>query len=255
MIKVSELSKGIELCIDNGKRLLEDALILQKNKKFSSAIPLFILGYEEINKGVFLEYKLDKQENVSDGEYDRVFGKRSHSTKNIMYFEITRKKLEELSDKDYFVMKDVTETRSSIRWHKNKDEAINQTDGAIPLVAKFNQIKKDFLYIDYLKNKWYTSKNRFSGKLLESLCIVLYNTAIEPYLKTKFYLELNRMGYHSGKVIRIGSEEEKKMFEIEYSKELEKLHTFFQTPKWINARNLVTKMIQSWDIESSNSKN
>lgn len=248
MIKVSELSKGIELCIENGKRLLDDALVLQKHKKFSSAIPLFILGYEEINKGVFLEYKLDKHENVSDSEYDKVFGKRSHSAKNTMYFEITKSKLGELSDKEYSVIKDVTGMRSSIRWHKNRDDAIRQTDGAIPLVAKFNQIKKDFLYIDYIKNKWHTSKNKFSDKLLESFCIVLYNTAIESYLKTKFYLELNKMGYH-GKIIMVGSEEEKQIFKIEYSKELEKLHTFFQTPKWVNARNLVTKMIQSWKTE------
>lgn len=247
MIKVSELSKGIEYCTYNGKRLLDDALILQKYKKYSSAIPLFILGYEEINKGVFLEYKLDRHEDVSDKEYDKIFGKRSHSTKNTLYFEITKKRLEELNDEDYFAVKAVTEKRTSIRWHKNKNDAISQAKGAISLVAKFNQIKKDFLYVDYIKNKWYTGKNRFSDKSLESLCIVLYQTALESYLKTKFYLKLYKMGYH-GKVIRSGSDDEKELFEIEYSKELEKLHTFFQTPKWINARNLVEKMIQSWEI-------
>ena len=42
MIKHSELKKGVELCLDNGNRLLQDALVLQDKKKYTSAIPLFI---------------------------------------------------------------------------------------------------------------------------------------------------------------------------------------------------------------------
>ena len=55
MIAISKLKKGVELCLNNGKRLLDDAKFLQNNKRFASAIPLYVISYEELNKGLFLE--------------------------------------------------------------------------------------------------------------------------------------------------------------------------------------------------------
>src|SRR5438094_311043 len=145
MIKTSELKKGIEFCLDNGKRLLDDALFLQQKGRYSSAIPLFILGYEEINKAVFLEYKFEKNQNVTDEEYKKLFRGLSHSEKNKMFFTITKKRLEEISDREYQIIKAVTESKTSIHWHKDRDEAISITKNALSLVEKFDKIKKEFL--------------------------------------------------------------------------------------------------------------
>lgn len=243
MIKISELKNGIELCLDNGKRLLDDAVLLQENRKYQTAIPLFILAYEEINKGVFLEHKLHKKEEVSDDEYDKIFGGRSHSTKNKMYFAVTKAKLQELDDKEFLTMKSVTESKSKITWHASKNEAMRQADGGILLVTKFNRIKKEFLYVDFVKQKWYSNKNRFSEKALNSLCVVLHYTTLEPYFKTKFYLDLYKMGFYWN-TIQTDSPDEKRIFQNINSLEIEKIESFFKTVKWRNALGIATKMIE-----------
>ena len=244
MIKVSELKKGIEHCLDNGKRLIDDGQFLQKDKRYPSAIPFLILGYEEINKGVFLEYKFEKNEEVSDEEYRQIFEGRSHSKKNRMFFTITKERLEKMNDKEFLNLKTAVESKTSITWHNNRSDSILQVNNALPLVDKFNQIKKEFLYIDFTDNKWHSYKNRFKDPALDSLCTVLYYTALESYLKTKFYLDLDKMGFYR-KVIKHNSEDEKRIFQNKYSVELEKIESFFKSPKWINARNMATKIIQS----------
>lgn len=55
MIKRNQLKKGVELCLKNGISLLEDANFLAQNRKFVSAIPLFVIAYEEMNKALFLD--------------------------------------------------------------------------------------------------------------------------------------------------------------------------------------------------------
>jgi AbiV family abortive infection protein len=244
LIKTSELKDGIKSCLDNGKRLLDDALFLQQKGRYSSAIPLFILSYEEINKAVFLMYKFEKNEDVTDAEYKKIFMGYSHLEKNKMFFEITEKRLQEITDREFQIVKMVTESESSITWHNTRTDAIQQAKGALSLVSKFDKIKKEFLYVDFVNGKWQSQKNKFRVKTLDSLCTVLYYTALEAYLKTSFYLDLEKMGLFR-KTISVNSEETEKVFRNKNSLELERIGSFFKTSKWVNARNLVTQMIQS----------
>ena len=161
-----------------------------------------------------------------------------------MFFVITKKRLEEISDKEYQIIKSVTESKTSMHWHNDRSDAISQIQNALPLVEKFDKIKKEFLYVDFVNGKWHTQKNRFKDRMLNSLCTVLYYSALESYLKTRFYLDLGKMGLYR-KEISSNSEEAKKVFQHKYSLELEKIESFFRTAKWRNALNLTTKMIQS----------
>jgi len=55
LIPFSDLKDGVKHCLNNGKRLLDDAKFLHDRKRYASAIPLYIIAYEELNKGFFLE--------------------------------------------------------------------------------------------------------------------------------------------------------------------------------------------------------
>lgn len=243
MIKNSDLKEGIQYCLDNGKGLLEDGRFLQTKKKYTSSIPLLILGYEEINKALFLEYKFHKDENITDREYKDLFKGGSHNLKNELYYKITKKKLEEISDAEYMLLKSVIESQSSITWHTSRDDAIKQIEGAIPLVSKFNDMKLKFLYVDF-KNKWMKPHGIFKDKVLDNICTVLYYSALESYLKTMFHLDVDKMGLYN-KVVERYSEEEKRVIQSKYSKELEKIELFFKTPQWRTALTVATRAIHS----------
>src|SRR5207245_4448219 len=223
MIKTSELKKWMELYLDNRKRLLDDSLFLQEKRRYSSAIPLFILGYEEINKAVFLDYKFEKNEDITDDEYKKIFGGSSHSEKNEMFFNITKKRLEEMSDWEFQTMKSIVESNTSVKWNDKRSDSLIQTMDALLLVAKFNKIKKEFLYIDHVDKKWITCRNRFADNLLDSICTVLYYTALESYFKTKFLLDMEMLGLYRKK-ISSSSEDGKIVFQNRYSLELENIY-------------------------------
>ncbi len=73
MIKQEQLEKGVELCLKNGRGLLQDAHFLEQNNRFTSAIPLFVISYEEMNKALFLEDTRYQGNDISDKEYSNIF--------------------------------------------------------------------------------------------------------------------------------------------------------------------------------------
>lgn len=188
MIAVSELKKGIELCLNNGKRLLDDAKFLQENKRFASAIPLYIISYEELNKGLFLEDHLFSKEDISDKEYKEVFTSRSHLKKLKLQYEIKKKTIDEMDDAEFNNYEDVSNKIGSIWWGTNRQTALMSCNNALTTLGKFNELKKNFFYVDYV-NRWKYIQNRFSNKLLESICVLLYFMTYELFLTIKMYLE------------------------------------------------------------------
>ena len=55
-------------------------------------------------------------------------------------------------------------------------------------MGKFNELKKNFFYVDYTSDWKYVQK-RFSNKILESMCILLYFMTYDLFLTNKLYLE------------------------------------------------------------------
>lgn len=242
MIKHNELKKGVELCLENGKRLLDDAIILQKEKKYTSAIPLFILAYEEINKANFLEEKRFDDKDVSESEYEDFFGKRSHLNKAKIHYEIKKKTLAEMSDEEYDKLRNHIMSKKSLGWHETRKMALLQIDNALMLLNKLNKIKKLFLYVDFHDKKWQYPQNSFSNKILDNLCELIYYTALEAYLEIKFILDMEQHGYYK-KGPPPNSEDETRMIENQFLLERNKLHELFKTTRWQNTRNNATRFI------------
>ena len=188
MIKASELKKGIELCLNNGKRLLDDAKFLQGSKRFASAIPFYIISYEELNKGLFLEDHLFSKEDISDKKYNEIFSSRSHLKKLKLQYEIKKKTLEGMDDIEFNNYEDLSNKLGSIWWRTDRQTALVSCNNALVVLGKFNELKKNFFYVDYV-NGWKYIQNRFSNKLLESICILLYFMTYELFLTIKMYQE------------------------------------------------------------------
>ncbi|HXV38190.1 MAG TPA: AbiV family abortive infection protein [Nitrosopumilaceae archaeon] len=188
MIATSELKKGVELCLNNGKRLLDDAKLLQKNKKFASAIPLYIISYEELNKGLFLEEHLFSKEDISDTEYKEVFTSHSHLKKLKIQYEVKKKTIEEMDDIEFNNYEEMSNKIGSIWWGTNRQTALMSCNNALATLGKLNELKKNFFYVDYASG-WKYVQNRFSNKILENMCILLYFMTYESFLTNKLYLE------------------------------------------------------------------
>ena len=149
MIATSELKKGVELCLNNGKRLLDDAKFLQNNKRFASAIPLYVISYEELNKGLFLEDHLFSKEDISDEEYRQVFTGQSHLKKLKIQYEVKKKVIEEMDDAEFDNYEDISNKIGSTWWGTNRQTALMSCNNALTTLGKFNELKKNFFYVDY----------------------------------------------------------------------------------------------------------
>ena len=191
-----------------------------------------------------MEDKYFKNEDITKNEYDDIFRGRSHENKIKMHYNILKNNFEKMSDDEFRKQKNFVESRSKFLWHDSRSDVLKQINDALLLIAKFNEIKKQFLYVDYQDEKWEIHGVKFSSKLLDSLCTVLHYTAIESYFRIKLYMDWEKMGIYR-KNLPTDSEEGIKGLKSQYFIELEKLETQFGSVKWVNARNIATKMIQS----------
>lgn len=242
MIENSRLKSGIVYCLENGIRLINDGRFLQLNKKFSSAIPLFILGYEEINKAIHLMDLCINEKSLTDEDYKSTFSGGSHIKKNQIQYKIQKRELEKMSEEEFNSISKFFNNKNVTWWHLSRNMAIQQAENAIILTEKFNLIKQKFLYVDYKNNEWQVFQNKFSKKVMDNLCTVLYYTAIEAYHKVEYHLDLEKMGFLE---VQLTSENENKILSNPNFTEIAKLAEMFKTAKWKNARDTTTRLILS----------
>jgi len=72
-IQNNQLQEGIQKCVTNSVRLLEDSKLLMKNKRFLSAIVLASLSLEECGKGVILLDRLKAGQDVGSTSWETLF--------------------------------------------------------------------------------------------------------------------------------------------------------------------------------------
>src|SRR5208282_4617972 len=72
-IQNNQLQEGIQKCVTNSVRLLEDSKLLMKNKRFLSAIVLASLSLEECGKGVILLERLKAGQDVGSTSWETLF--------------------------------------------------------------------------------------------------------------------------------------------------------------------------------------
>lgn len=248
MIAISELKKGIEYCSDNGKRLNDDANFLQKNKKFSSAIPLYIIAYEEIGKAVFLEDKLYKNEEVSNKEYAEFFSRASHLKKIKVEYQLKKETIEQMSDREFEESKrHILSKKELVWWKTSKKVALLVVEDALLLLTKFNELKKKFLYVDYMNDNWLTEYNRFSKRMLGDLCTFLYTVINESYVRLRFIMDMESIGFHQ-RGPEPNSEDERKMLQNPNLIYMEQIAKMYETSKWLKTRANAVRVIKSIGI-------
>jgi len=241
-IKISELKNGIEYCQDNGKRLHDDASFLHKNKKSLSAIPLYVLAYEEISKAVFLEEKYYNNQSVSTQEWKDLSSVGSHVAKSVYDYEKRKETLESMSDDEFKKAQDWTKRYDLVWWELDRKWAIQDSKNSIQLLKKFNDVKKKFLYVDYT-SKWQITP-KFSDKMLDCLCVLLSYLSLELYYRTKYYLEMDKIGIY--RKLEMDSEDEQKMSKLPSFIEFQKIHRMYRSSRgWRQTRSMARKVIES----------
>jgi len=194
LIKNSELKSGITYCLDNGKRLLDDAFKLQKKKLIHTAIPLYILGYEEIGKAIFLEQKFHDGEDVSDDEWREFSFGGSHITKILVRYQSDKNAFEKMTDSQFDEY--AADARRSKRFWwggMNRIEAIRYLQDGINMLKMFHPLKMRLLYVDYKEGKWKIPLRFSNHKYLDSLCTLLWLEGFIAYYTTRFRMDLNEI--------------------------------------------------------------
>lgn len=182
MIPLSQVKEGAECCLKNGKRLLEDARLLQENLKVYSAIPLFILAHEEIGKTNYLRRKLVKNENVSDKDWRELVSGGSHTNKIFMSEETAKELVNDVTEEDYFHASKFWRDNKLGSFADNRREAIANAEFSKSFFKNLNKLKKKCLYVDYNHKKWEDPQNDLERDSLYHVCSVLYWTNYERYL-------------------------------------------------------------------------
>lgn len=242
LIPISTLKSGIEFCLNNGKRLLDDASLLHKYKKFQSAIPLYVLAFEEISKGAFLEEKYFNNQNVSAQEWKDLSSAGSHIAKIVFDHEKRKETLENMSDIDFKKAQDWTKRNNLVFWELDRKWALQDTENSINLMKKLNDVKKKFLYVDYI-DKWQITP-KFSDKMFDWLCTLLSILSLELYYRTKYYMEMDEIGI--SKKIELDSQDVEKMNKLPNFLEFQKIHRMYLSSReWRQIRSISKKMIES----------
>lgn len=230
MIKRNQLKKGVELCLKNGISLLEDARFLEQNKKFVSALPLFVIAYEEMNKALFLEDRLYLGKDISDKEYVQIFSKGSHIKKIILQYELKKKALEEMKDNEFLYWANYQKAVDMGWWKTNRKDAIIGCSNDIELLKKLNKLKKKFMYVDFVEQKWKSAHTLFGKKLLSSICDLLYYMSLDLYYTIRIYhnyFDESKKGSFTKLHPKVDSDDPNFI-------ELEKIRKMYETQKWKN---------------------
>lgn len=180
---------GIDYCLKNGKKLLDGANILKDAKHFTSAVPLYILAYEELNKASFLKEKLFINEDVSDKEWKNLASFGSHDKKILFDLQLQYEELKQMTDERY---DQVSNWSSSQGLSLNKDRiaATEALKSNTLIIKNFNKIKKLFLYVDYQNQKWQYIGTKFSNKLLNNVCEFLDQNTCFLYYQIRFLIDM-----------------------------------------------------------------
>jgi len=73
LIPTESLDEGIQLCLANAERLLNDAQHLNGEERYSSAMLLAAIAIEEAGKGLTLLRAKENNKNLDNGEQKKVF--------------------------------------------------------------------------------------------------------------------------------------------------------------------------------------
>ncbi len=134
-----DIQLGISYCLDNAKRLLDDANFLATNQRFQTGIPLCILAYEEIGKAAFLYSSLIDGKHVNEQDFSKYnTGVGAHIKKLMEENTDVVKTLETMSEKDFENTKKMMEKAGVNWWKGDRKSAIKtakQIESRLPICS------------------------------------------------------------------------------------------------------------------------
>jgi AbiV family abortive infection protein len=223
---LKDLRKGIEYCLSNGKRLYDDAKFLQNDERFRTAVPIYILAYEEFGKAVYLYGKLSDGVEVTEAEFRSLTRVGSHATKITMDYTEVEDRLNKMTDFEFENTKAWAERKGQRFWTVDRKTAIALNRASMNVLEKLNVVKKAFLYVGYVKGAWYI-QTKFSDRMLDYLCKYLIVDVIRPYHMIQLDMYMYSLGAKKGE--RMTNELEGKMLASEHRKNLNDLFIIYQT--------------------------
>lgn len=226
---LKDTKKGIEYCLSNGKRLYDDAKFLHEDERYRTAVPVYILAYEEFGKAVWLYARLSDGANITEEEFRTLTKVGSHSSKITMDYAEVEDRLNKMTDVEFENTKSWAARTGQRFWTVNRETAIAQNKASMSVLEKLNVVKKAFLYVGHVKGNWYI-QTQFSDRMLEYLCKYLSYDVLRPYHMIRLDVFMYSLG--AKKKERMTKELEAKMLASEYRKSLNDLFVVYQSPSF-----------------------
>lgn len=241
LIHPDQQKQGIYLCLAKGKRFLDHANKLAKDGGQESAIPLLVLGFEEINKAGFIENKYRRNESISDAEWGALTKGGSHTYKLVsQYSSIIMEQANMPSENRKAVIQYYKE-RGQLWWDPEADPNSAGLKYLVQLLPKLNELKKLFLYTEYKNGQW--QHNKYRKKLLNALCYFIYHEARLFYLSIKFLMAMDDIGLYPQPLTT--REEKDRLFNHPANIELDDAFKDIKTAEWKTAYKIALDFIRS----------
>ena len=113
-LKISEIKKGIYLCLENANELINDADILLSNERYSRVYSLTQFAIEELGKSYMLyefytKLQLGKRKETDFKYFRKKFKSHKHKTFESIMADITMPSTEKNNDYEKFALNNFKE--------------------------------------------------------------------------------------------------------------------------------------------------
>jgi len=245
-VELVDIKKGIETCLDNGKRLFDDAYLLHENSRYRSAIPLYIFAYEEFGKASFLFLRFVRKQPVRKSELERLLsGRGAHLIKIMLDYERVSKVMYGMGQKGFQSMQEFAAKYNLPAFRMDYDTAIKYHEMTYRIVHRFHDIKMAFLYADY-HNKWQT-QNTFQEGDLRAMCRYLHGHVLRPFLAIKSSMFLLSLGVPFD-ASTMTEEQAQQFFQNPFVIQLKELYERYETAEWYNTTSHGRAALESVDL-------
>jgi AbiV family abortive infection protein len=178
---LENVKAGIDASLSYGLRMIADARLLENNNSHLSAIPLYILAYEELGKSMYLISKYTRKIKVTEADwrkytaspyahYKKILVQYTHAINLLSRHTSGQVEEARMWEKQHGVYFPVPPRELMIAKYKRSRDIIKK----LPIV------KLACYYIDYHDGSWLSLHN-YSRALLSSVCSYLYHETMIFY--------------------------------------------------------------------------
>ncbi len=193
-ISPENVREGLKRCHTVVTRLLNDAELLKKEGRYSSAVGLSILAFEEVAKANDLRLKVKKESGMTATEWRKIsFGRLAHEIKLSGMFEEREKRLDKLTNVDENYLK-IVNAKLGLPGYPDFQTAQIETQFLKKIFPKLNSVKQDCFYLNWDEkgNAWTYFDKRFNEKIKKAVAEFLITTTKNIMISQKYTMEIPR---------------------------------------------------------------